>query len=95
MLLHGIPAQSLESEVQQLQMVASIISHGHNQKIAAIKAPDSEHFLLSFEANKLIKSPSLPNLMGESEPCQLCFGLQHTGSTVILQSCLPVPDVVL
>ena len=89
MLLHGVPAQSLESEVQQLQMVASIISHGHNQKIAAIKAPDSEHFLLSFEANKLIKSPSLPNLMGESEPCHPCSAThqgQHSDVAKLLVS---------
>lgn len=64
-MLHGIPAQSLQSELTQLQMMASIISHGHNQRLTALKAPENELHLLSFEAIKLLKSPDLPRLMGE------------------------------
>lgn len=66
MLLHGVPAQTLQAEIHQLQMAAGTISHDYNLKLAVVKTPDTEQFLLSQDSIKLINSPSLPSLLGQS-----------------------------
>lgn len=93
MLLHDVPAQSLQAAVQQLQLTASIISQEHNQRLTSIKEPETEQFLLSPEAVKLIKSPSLPDLLGQS--CYVhhhpdCFtipGCLLLGFTITMTAC--------
>ena len=65
MLLHGVLAQGLQAEVQALQRTASIISALYSQKLTAVKQPESEQYLLGADAITLIKSPSVPKMIGK------------------------------